>query len=151
MEYSLAMINRCATTSEPRKVSEMQKCEKAYTMNKFQLTKHRAMWKFIARQAKAGTFKNGMNMEIAKAKAYWIDRNEESGEIPFGNCYACEYARNNAPDGIMRCEQCPFEVPPCLGDYSPWLTLIKEGNKRQFVRAAEAIRDAKVKDGVEWE
>ena len=105
-------------------------------MNKFQRSKHKAMWDWMMGQWEAYS----VHKDIPRLKTQYAKEISGDGIT----CYACLYANPG-------CRACPLKAMKYCGPTSPYSKLANAKTKAEWVRLCKAIRDRKVRAGVECE
>ena len=103
---------------------------------KFQHTKHVMLWDWMMKQWDAYV----INRDLPVIKMQYAKDISGDG-IP---CYACDYCGGS-------CRACPLKAMKCCGPTSLYGKLFNAQTKAEWVRLCKAIRDRKVKEGVECE
>ena len=118
-------------------------------MGKFQYTRHKKMWKYILENICKEMQLNESNVysEDTIVNIKWAFLKKEDEPALVHACYACDYCNGD-------CSECPLDIDCCMLDdslYSRLLNAISNGNIVNVLDFVSLIKDAKVKEGVEWE
>lgn len=131
---------------------------------KFQYTKHRKMWDYIAKNLEdhieeycdvdpENIFINIKNENDPEDVLIEVKKKFLGNENIINGCYACDYVYKEHKS-LTDCSKCPLVIGNCTYEDSLYDNLLKS---IEFFDISDAIhyctkiRDAKVKDGVEWE
>lgn len=122
---------------------------------KFKYTKHKKMWDYIVNNVEELVDDFGHDIELDEAENRLIELKEKflSNDGIINDCYACDYVYKEYKS-LTDCGKCPLNLGCCIYEdslYGKLLNAIYECDIDDTIYYATKIRDAEVKDGVEWE
>lgn len=131
---------------------------------KFQYTKHRKMWDYIAKNLEdhieeycdvdpENIFINIKNEDDPEDVLIALKEEFLGNENIINDCYACDYVYKKYKS-LTDCDKCPLNIGNCTYINSLYGRLLKSIKFQDVIGAIKyvaEIRDAKVKEGVEWE
>lgn len=122
---------------------------------KFKYTKHKKMWDYIINNVEELVDDFGHDIELDEAENRLIELKEKflSNDGIINDCYACDYVYKEHKSPID-CSNCPLIIGNCKYKDSLYDNLLKSielCDISDAIHYCTKIRDAKVRDGVEWE